>query len=65
MKAIMSVVTAAAILGGVMARTQAQSMGVVQSAKDAQWGAAPPMLPAGAQIALVSGDPGAAPIPSG
>ena len=59
MKAIMSVVTAAAIVGGMMVRTQAQSMGgVVQSAKDAQWGAAPPMLPAGAQIALVSGDPG-------
>ncbi len=58
MKAIMSVITAAAILGGVMAQTHAQSMGVVQSAKDAQWGAAPPMLPAGAQIAIVSGDPG-------
>jgi len=58
MKAVMSVVTAAAILGGVMAQTHAQSMGVVQAAKDAKWGAAPPMLPAGAQIAIVSGDPG-------
>jgi len=45
MKAIMSVVTAAAIVGGMMVRTQAQSMGgVVQSAKDAQWGAARSML---------------------
>jgi quercetin dioxygenase-like cupin family protein len=58
MKAIMSVVTAAAIFGGIMAQTQAQSMGVVQAVKDAKWGAAPAMLPAGAQIAIVSGDPG-------
>ena len=58
MKAIMSVVTAAAIFGGVMAQTHAQSMGVVQAPKDAKWGPAPPMLPAGAEIAIVSGDPG-------
>jgi quercetin dioxygenase-like cupin family protein len=60
MKAIMSVVTAAAILGGVMVQMHAQSMGVVQAPKDAKWGPAPPMLPAGAQIALVAGDPGKA-----
>jgi quercetin dioxygenase-like cupin family protein len=58
MKAVMSVVTAAAIFGGVMAQIQAQSMGVVQAPKDAKWGPAPPVLPAGAQIAIVSGDPG-------
>jgi len=58
MKAIMSVVTAAAILGGMLAHTRAQSMGVVQAPKDAKWGPAPPMLPAGAEIAIVSGDPG-------
>jgi len=58
MKAIMSVVTAAAIFGGVLAQTHAQSAGVVQAPKDAKWGPAPPMLPAGAQIAIVSGDPG-------
>ena len=58
MKAIMSVITAAAILGGVMAQIHAQSMGVVQAPKDAKWGPAPPMLPAGAEIAIVSGDPG-------
>jgi quercetin dioxygenase-like cupin family protein len=30
---------------------------VIASVKDAQWGAAPPMLPPGAQIAVLSGDP--------
>lgn len=58
MKAIMSAVTAAAILGGVMVQMHAQSMVVVQAPKDAKWGPAPPMLPAGAQIAIVAGDPG-------
>jgi quercetin dioxygenase-like cupin family protein len=58
MKAIMSVVTATAILGSVMVQMHAQSMGVVQAPKDAKWGPAPPMLPPGAEIALVSGDPG-------
>jgi quercetin dioxygenase-like cupin family protein len=60
MKTIMSVVTAAAILGSVMAQTHAQSVGIVQAPKDAKWGPAPPMLPPGAQIALVAGDPGKA-----
>src|SRR5215471_8820780 len=36
----------------------AQGMGVMQSAAEAKWGPAPPMLPPGAQIAIVSGDPG-------
>jgi quercetin dioxygenase-like cupin family protein len=58
MKAIMSVVTAGAILGGMMVQISGQSMGVVQAPKDAKWGPAPPMLPAGAEIAIVSGDPG-------
>jgi quercetin dioxygenase-like cupin family protein len=31
---------------------------VIQSVGEAQWGAAPPMLPAGAQIAVLAGDPG-------
>ena len=30
---------------------------VIASLKDAQWGPAPPMLPPGAQIAVLSGDP--------
>jgi quercetin dioxygenase-like cupin family protein len=31
---------------------------VISSLKEAQWGPAPPLLPAGAQIAVLSGDPG-------
>lgn len=30
---------------------------VIASPKDAQWGSAPPFVPAGAQIAVLSGDP--------
>ena len=30
---------------------------VIQSLKDAQWGAAPPLLPAGAQISVLTGNP--------
>jgi quercetin dioxygenase-like cupin family protein len=33
---------------------------VVQSLKEAQWGAAPPVLPAGAEIAVLTGNPMAA-----
>lgn len=33
---------------------------VLQSPADVQWGPAPPMLPPGAQIAVLSGDPGKA-----
>jgi quercetin dioxygenase-like cupin family protein len=61
MKTIVSVLTAGAILsaGGFAAHVAAQkSEHVLQAEKDAQWGAAPPMLPAGAQIAVLSGDPG-------
>jgi quercetin dioxygenase-like cupin family protein len=36
----------------------AQGHGVMQSPAEAKWGPAPPMLPPGAQIAIVSGDPG-------
>ena len=35
----------------------AQSKHVIQNAKDAKWGPAPPMLPPGAQIAVLAGDP--------
>ena len=48
---------AAGSLAGVTAQTRAH---VIQSPKDAQWGPAPPMLPAGAQIAVLAGDPGKA-----
>ena len=59
MKTIASVITAAAILaGGSYLELRAQSRThVVQTAAEAKWGPAPPMLPAGAQIAVLSGDP--------
>ena len=59
MKTIASTITAAAILWGVgTAVTRAQShTHVVQTLQEAQWGPAPPMLPAGAQIAVLAGDP--------
>ena len=62
MKAIASVITAAALLGaGGYVAVQAQSRThVIQSVKEAQWGPAPPMLPAGAEIAVLSGNPMAA-----
>ena len=50
-------VAAAGSLTGIVAQTRAH---VIQSPKDAQWGPAPPMLPAGAQIAVLAGDPGKA-----
>jgi quercetin dioxygenase-like cupin family protein len=59
-KTLMSLITAAAILsGGPALRAGApQHAGGPQQLKDTQWGPAPPMLPAGAQIAVLSGDPG-------
>ena len=60
MKATMSLITAAAILsGGAFVNTpQAQGHGhVIQTPAEAQWGPAPPLLPPGAQIAVLSGDP--------
>ncbi len=58
MKTIASVITAAAILGGAFATVQAQSHNhVLQTPKEAQWGPAPPMLPPGAELAVLSGDP--------
>ena len=59
MRTTMSVITAAAILsGGAYGVIQAQGTGhVIQTLKDAQWGPAPPLVPAGAQIAVLSGDP--------
>jgi quercetin dioxygenase-like cupin family protein len=59
MKTIASVITAAAIVtGGSIAAVHAQThKHVVQTPQEAQWGPAPPMLPAGAQIAVLAGDP--------
>ena len=45
----------AALLTG--AAGQAQSAHVMATLNSSQWGPAPPMLPAGAQIAVLAGDP--------
>lgn len=57
MKKTVSVITAAAILSGGTLMIRAQGAHVIQSAKEAQWGPAPPMLPPGAQLAVLAGDP--------
>jgi quercetin dioxygenase-like cupin family protein len=56
---IASVMTAAAILSGASLATLAAQghAHVIQAPQETQWGPAPPMLPAGAQIAVLSGDP--------
>jgi quercetin dioxygenase-like cupin family protein len=49
---------ATVFLAGFFCIISAQSQHhVIQSLKEAQWGAAPPMLPAGAEIAVLSGNP--------
>jgi quercetin dioxygenase-like cupin family protein len=59
MKAIVSVITAGAILfsGGFVGQVNGQKAHVIADFKDAVWGPAPPMLPPGAQIAVLAGDP--------
>jgi quercetin dioxygenase-like cupin family protein len=58
MRTIVSVVTAAAILtGGAYAVVRADQAHVLQALKDTQWGPAPPFVPPGAQLAVLSGDP--------
>ena len=58
MKTIVSVTTAAAILAGALVSLEAQTKShVISSVKDAQWGPAPPMLPPGAEIAVLAGNP--------
>ena len=59
MKTIASVITAAAIMaGGAYATTHAAGTAhVIAPLTEAQWGPAPPMLPPGAQIAVLAGDP--------
>jgi hypothetical protein len=59
-KKIASVITAAAILcGGSAATLKAQGHAhVIQTPQEAQWGPAPPLLPPGAQIAVLSTDRG-------
>lgn len=59
MKTIVSVIAAGAILfsGGYIAAVDGQKAHVIADLKEAIWGPAPPMLPPGAQIAVLSGDP--------
>jgi len=59
MKAIVSIITAGAILfsGGFKTPVNGQKPHVIADLKEAMWGPAPPMLPPGAQIAVLSGDP--------
>jgi quercetin dioxygenase-like cupin family protein len=46
------------IVGTAIGWAQSHPAHVMQSVGEAQWGTAPPMLPPGAQIAVLSGDPG-------
>src|SRR5262252_7071245 len=58
MKTVLSVLTAAAIVWSAAHVMEAQSHShVIQTPQEAQWGPAPPMLPPGAQIAVLAGDP--------
>lgn len=58
MKKIGLVVTAVIIVcGGSLTALHAQSQHVIQTVKDAQWGPAPPLVPPGAEISVLSGDP--------
>src|SRR5262245_17705904 len=57
MKTIVSVIAAGAILFSVGMLVNAQKPHVLADPKEANWGPAPPMLPPGAQIAVLAGDP--------
>jgi quercetin dioxygenase-like cupin family protein len=57
MKTIASVFAAAAILTGAPLLNAQTHTHVIQAPAEATWGPAPPMLPQGAQIAVLSGDP--------
>jgi quercetin dioxygenase-like cupin family protein len=52
--AMLGTVASLVFIGSVVT---AQSPHVMTTLNDAKWGPAPPMLPAGAQIAVLSGDP--------
>src|SRR5215471_269017 len=57
MKTIVSVIAAGAVLLSAGLLVSAQKPHVVADLKEANWGPAPPMLPSGAQIAVLAGDP--------
>ncbi|HUL72859.1 MAG TPA: cupin domain-containing protein [Vicinamibacterales bacterium] len=48
------------VLGAVCGAVLLAQGPVIQPVAEAKWGAAPPMLPPGAQIAVLAGDPGKA-----
>jgi quercetin dioxygenase-like cupin family protein len=53
------IITGTFVVAGASAGLWAQAHGqVIQSPTEAKWGSAPPMLPPGAEIAVLSGDPG-------
>lgn len=58
MKSIRVVLSAVACLA-LASVSFAQSQHVIQNVQEAKWGPAPPMLPAGAQVDVLSGNPGA------
>jgi quercetin dioxygenase-like cupin family protein len=59
MRTITSVITAAILSGGASMIVTAQtSAHVVQTPQEVQWGPAPPLVPPGALIAVLAGDPG-------
>ncbi len=59
MKAVLSTMLASAVLcGAAFTIAQAQNSNhVIATQAEAQWGPAPPMLPPGAQIAVLAGNP--------
>src|SRR5262252_5102208 len=57
MKTIVSVVTLVLVLAGLATPVNGQKAHVTTEFKEAAWGPAPPMLPSGAQIAVLAGDP--------
>jgi quercetin dioxygenase-like cupin family protein len=57
MKVLMASVVAGALVCGGWGVAGGRSEHVIQTPGEAQWGPAPPMLPAGAQIAVLAGNP--------
>ena len=57
MKIVVSVIAIISILFSVGLLVNAQKPHVLADPKEANWGPAPPMLPPGAQIAVLAGDP--------
>ena len=57
-RTVPAIMAAAVLCGGSLTAVLSQSPNhILQAPKEAQWGPAPPMLPAGAQIAVLAGNP--------